>query len=114
MSDYTSEERLFAEYVQVKDYVMVKDPVTKVTLSGGWPLRIALDAEEYVIVAVDSYEQLPMGVDPLVTMTGSTLKDEDGNYLVQVPASWCNFLTSSEADDVMNLIKIDQHLLASV
>lgn len=108
MSDHTSEERLFAEYVRVKD------PVTKVSLSEGWPIRIALDAEEYVIVAVSSYEQLPVGVDPLVTLKGATLKDEDGNYLVQVPAPWCNFLTSSEADDVMNLIKIDQHLLASV
>lgn len=113
MSDHTSEERLFAAYVMVKDHVTVKDPVTKVTLCGGYPIRIALDAEDYVIVAVDCYEQLPMGVDPLVTLKGLTLKDEDGNYLVQVPASWCNFLTSEEADNIMDLIRIDQHLLAS-
>lgn len=107
MRDHTSEERHFCEYV------MVKDPVSGITLNEGYPIGIALDAEDYVIITVNIYDQLPMGVDPLVTLKGATLKNEDGNYLVQVPASWCNFLTSEEADNIMDLIKIDQHLLAS-
>lgn len=107
MRDHTSEERHFCEYV------MVKDPVSGSTLNEGYPIGIALDAEDYVIITVNINDQLPMGVDPLVTTTGSTLRGEDGDYLVQVPASWCKFLTSEEATDIMDLIRIDQHLLAS-
>lgn len=103
---HTDENRLFCEYVTVKD------PDSGVSVNEGYPTRIAFDAEDYIIITVGFNEQLPMDVKPLVTLKGETLRDEDGSYLVQVPAHWCKFLTSDEANDVMDLIQIDRHLLA--